>query len=114
MTFSIPNNTKRKILSKLENIKELSSTSSLPEVDVPYIEYSFVIEPESLIVFQEYEYQQVQVMCSHCNDVIIHNNISDYALKARRLRTRRVRNVVLAKKSIIEINLKLSNNIISK
>ena len=65
---------------------------------MPYIEYSFVIEPESLIVFQEYEYQQVQVMCSHCNDDITHNNITEYALTARRLRKRRVRNMLVAKK----------------
>ena len=43
-------------------------TSKLPEDDVPYIEYIMVIEPESMVVFEEKEYQQVQVLCSDLNE----------------------------------------------
>ena len=71
--------------------------STLLEDDMPYIEYSFVTEPESWIVFEEKEYQQVQAVCSHCTDEIQPNNVNDCALKARRLRKRRMRNLSLSK-----------------
>ena len=37
---------------------------TLPEHDIPCIEYIMVMEPEYMVVFEEKEYQQVQGLCS--------------------------------------------------
>ena len=72
-------------------------TSTLLEDDMPYIEYIMVIEPETMVVLEEKEYQQVQVLCSDLNEDMEKINICDCALKARRLRRRRMRRPSLSK-----------------
>ena len=82
------------------------STSTLLEDDMPYIEYSMVSEPESLVVFEEKEYQQVQAVCSDFSEDMEKNNICDCALKARRLRGRRMRSPSLSKNKTLNYQCK--------
>ena len=64
-------------------------TSTVPEDDMPYIEYSMVIEPESMVVFEEKEYQQVQVLCSDSNEDMEKICISSCAQQALVVRKKR-------------------------
>ena len=44
-------------------MQQNNSNMALPDEDNSSIEYSMVIEPEYMVVFEEKEYQQVQVSC---------------------------------------------------
>ena len=46
------------------------SNVALPDEDISSIEYSMVIEPEYMVVFEEKEYQQVQVSCTDFIDTM--------------------------------------------
>ena len=68
-------------------------TSTLPEDDMPNIEYIMVIEPESMVVFEEKEYQQVQVLCSDLNENMEKTCIYSFAHQALVVRKKRYKRV---------------------
>ena len=56
--------------SAKSNLQQKVSNMALPGEDISPIEYTTVKEPEYMVMFEEKEYQQVQVSSTYCIDTM--------------------------------------------